>query len=56
MKIFLKIYYCLLFAIAFLFEMMSAVTFVLNEVVEFLQDKLINHMVNIDKKIDKDEK
>ena len=55
MKIILRILYWILFALAFIFELLSSVTWALNEGMEWLDDKLLDCIIKLGDKIDKDE-
>ena len=52
MKIILKIWYWILFILAFIFELLASATWALNEGMEWLDDKLLNYMIKLGDKID----
>lgn len=56
MKIILKIWYWILFVLAFVFDLLAAVTFVLNEGMEWADDRLLKYLIKLGEKIDIDDK
>lgn len=56
MKIILKILYWILFVLAFVFELLASVTWVLNEGMEWIDDKLLKYLIKLGEKIDNKDK
>ena len=52
MKILLKVYYWIIFALSLLFELLSSLAWAIDEFIDFIDDKLLIHLMNIGKKID----
>ncbi len=52
MKILLKLYYWIIFALSLLFEVLSGLISALDCGIDFIDDKLLKHLINIGKKID----
>ena len=59
MKVFLRIYYWIVFALSLFFELISSLMFIifklvdfLDDIVDFFDDKLLKHLMDISKKID----
>ena len=56
LKIILKIWYWILFVLAFAFELLAAVTFVFNAGMEWIDDRLLKYLIKLGEKIDIDDK
>ncbi len=52
MKIFLRLYYWILFILSFVFELLSAAIWGIHLFIDFIDDKLLKHLINIGNKID----
>lgn len=50
--IFLKLYYWIIFILSFVFDILSSIVWTIDELLDFLDDKLMKHLIKIGDKID----